>query len=244
MTTYVESSSNPFATTRGSHLLGEETNPTISRKEIVMTMKYATLNLGTIEALVNKLGGLEGVNRFLRGEITISEPARRWREQDGVIYITVTSDGTSGPECIKRWEKKGLRVSDDVKQLLLSPDFKPTKGVVYEIAILKGNLFKDSHGSTRNIRNEADKRKLEKPNAEVAYLISENFSNEEIKAMGLCWIAIFHEPIKCGDGGPFLLGVSRDVGCLRLDACAARPSRGWGIVGGFAFLVSQVYPQN
>jgi hypothetical protein len=32
-----------------------------------MTMKYATLDLGTIEAVFNKLGGLEGANRFLSG---------------------------------------------------------------------------------------------------------------------------------------------------------------------------------
>ncbi len=30
-----------------------------------MTMKYATLDLGTIEAVFNKLGGLEGAKRFL-----------------------------------------------------------------------------------------------------------------------------------------------------------------------------------
>ncbi|MBU6388647.1 hypothetical protein KGQ72_02130 [Patescibacteria group bacterium] len=32
-----------------------------------MTMKYATLDLGTIEAVFNKLGGLEGAKRFLSG---------------------------------------------------------------------------------------------------------------------------------------------------------------------------------
>lgn len=31
------------------------------------TMKYATLDLGTIEAVFNKLGGLEGAKRFLSG---------------------------------------------------------------------------------------------------------------------------------------------------------------------------------
>jgi len=32
-----------------------------------MTMKYATLDLGTVEAVFNKLGGLEGAKRFLSG---------------------------------------------------------------------------------------------------------------------------------------------------------------------------------
>ena len=38
------------------------------------TMKYATLDLGTIEGVFNKLGGLEGAQRFLRGELVVIEP--------------------------------------------------------------------------------------------------------------------------------------------------------------------------
>lgn len=36
-------------------------------------MKYGELNLGQIEAIVNKLGGMEGVHRFLRGEMIARE---------------------------------------------------------------------------------------------------------------------------------------------------------------------------
>lgn len=36
-------------------------------------MKYPTLDWGTMEAVVNRLGGLEGVQRFLRGEIKVVE---------------------------------------------------------------------------------------------------------------------------------------------------------------------------
>lgn len=35
------------------------------------TNKYSSLDLGTIEAVVNKLGGLEGVKHFLRGEVGV-----------------------------------------------------------------------------------------------------------------------------------------------------------------------------
>lgn len=34
-------------------------------------MKYNDLTLGTIEAIVNKLGGMEGVGRFLRGGLVV-----------------------------------------------------------------------------------------------------------------------------------------------------------------------------
>jgi len=34
-------------------------------------MKYGTLTLGQVEAVMNKLGGMEGVEKFLRGEVEV-----------------------------------------------------------------------------------------------------------------------------------------------------------------------------
>ena len=65
-------------------------------------MKYPTMNWGTMEAVVNKLGGEDGVKRFLRGELQVCRPTRSWREEDGVIYFSVTSDGTTGEDWITR----------------------------------------------------------------------------------------------------------------------------------------------
>ena len=42
-------------------------------------MKYNELNLGQMEAIVNKLGGMEGVQRFLSGELTVSAVAKDWK---------------------------------------------------------------------------------------------------------------------------------------------------------------------
>ena len=36
-------------------------------------MKYARLDLGTVEAVFNKLGGMDGAQRFLRGELEMQE---------------------------------------------------------------------------------------------------------------------------------------------------------------------------
>ena len=155
--------------------------------------------LGRIEAVWNKLGGEEGVDRFLRGDLSVSEPARSWREEDGVIYFSVTSDGTSGEDWITRLESKGFHVGDYAKQVLRSPDFKPTNGVTTEVAVLKGMLFEDNDRITKKIRAEADKRKLLKPNAELACLIREKFTDKEIEAMGLWYIVAMHEPINDSD---------------------------------------------
>ena len=116
--------------------------------------------------------------------------------------------------------------------------------MTYEIAILKGMLFEDKNRITKNIRAEADKRKLTTPNAEVACLIRENFSDEEIEAMGLVWVAVIHEPIKDSDGDLDLLGVVRGDDGSWLYTDYGNPGHVWDRGGGFAFVVSQVGPQN
>lgn len=211
-----------------------------------MSTEFASVDLtvGQLNAIVKKLGGHDGAIKFLQGKLTVSEPTRNWREQDGIIYLSVTSDGTTGPQWIERLEGKGFRLSDYAKNVLRSPDFKPTHGVITEIAILKGMLFEDNNRITKKIRAEADKRKLTKPNAEVACLIRENFSDEEIEAMGLWWIVVMHEPINVSGGDPSLLSADRLVGGRWLLAYYGKPDGRWSREDGFAFVVSQVGPQN
>lgn len=211
-----------------------------------MSTEFASADLtaGQLNAIVKKLGGHDGAIKFLQGKLSVSEPTRNWREQDGVIYLSVTSDGTTGPEWIKRLEKKGFRLSDYAKSMLRSPDFNPTKGVTTEIAILKGMLFEDNDHITHKIRTFAAERKLSAPNAEVACLIRENFLDEDIEAMGLIWNVTMHEPIKDSDGGLRLLGAHRSGDGRWLSAFYGKPDHGWGCEGGFAFVVSQVGPQN
>jgi hypothetical protein len=193
---------------------------------------------------MNIIGGEEGVAKLLRGELVVSEPIRSWREEDGVIYFSVTSDGTTGEDWIKRLEGNGFRVGDYAKQVLRSPDFKPTNGVTTEVAVLRGCLFEDNGRITKKIRAEADKRKLSKPNAELACLIREKFTDKEIEAMGLIWIVAMHEPINDSDGDPDLLNARRRGDGRWLGACRGGPGIGWGRGSGFAFAVSQVSSQH
>jgi hypothetical protein len=200
--------------------------------------------LGTLVDLVRKLSGDNGdqthrmLKKMLRGELC--ESGQKWREQDGVIYFSVTSDGTTGPKWGKRLEKKDFNISSYAKDVLHSDDFKPTNGVTYEIAVLKGMLFNDDDRITKKICAKADRRKLTKPNAEVACLIRENFSDEEIEDMGLYWIVAMHEPIKDSGGGPSLLLADRFGGGRWLGAGWDGPGRRWYRDLGFAFVVSQV----
>jgi hypothetical protein len=208
-------------------------------------MKYPNISWGTMEAIINKLGGEEGANRFLRGEMAISDSGRNWREQDGVIYFSVTSDGTTGPEWISRLKKKGLHIHEPALQVLRSKDFKPTKGVTREIAVLKVMLLEVDEYTSEKIRIEGGNRNFLKPEAEVACLIRDKFTDEEIEAMGLWYIVTMHEPIQDFEGKPRLLYSDRSGkdGC-RLCAGYAGPKDSWGSYGGCAFVVSQVGPQN
>ena len=200
-------------------------------------MKYPDVTLGHVEAVWNKLGGKEGVEMFLRDELQVCEPIR-WREKGGVIYFNVTSDGTTGENWITRLESKGFRVGDCPKQALRSPVFKPTSGGTTEVAVLRGCLFEDNDRYTAKIRAEADRGQRSTPNAELACLIREKFTDKEIEAMGLIWIVAMHEPINNSDGDPRLLDANRCGDGRGLDACGGGPGYRWFRDDGFAFAVS------
>ncbi|MEK7606653.1 MAG: hypothetical protein AAB444_00415, partial [Patescibacteria group bacterium] len=85
-----------------------------------------------------------------------AEPTPSWREEDGVIYFSVTSDGTTGEDWIKRLEGNSFHIEDYAKQVLRSPDFKPTNGVTTEVAVLKCRLFEDNDRITKKIRAYAE----------------------------------------------------------------------------------------
>ena len=123
-----------------------------------------------------------------RSDSEIKQEDRPWTDDGTIIRFSVTSDGTSGKDWISRLKKKGFRISNYAKSILRSKDFKPTSGVTTDIAILD-TLFTDNDRITKNIRAYAatlsfDGRKLSTPNAEIACLIREKFSDEDIEKMG------------------------------------------------------------
>ena len=172
--------------------------------------------------------------RFMRRE---SCWVPHWREEDGVIYSSVTSDGTTGEDWITRLECDGFYVADGAKKLLRSSDFKPTSGITTEIAILVGDYISDGDLTTKKIYAEADKRRFEKPNAEVTCLIREIFMDKEIRHMRLNQIVVVHEPINI-DLVLFLLDVYGDTNCSFLGISRANPYTTWNRCCGFAFAVS------
>lgn len=169
----------------------------------------ARLTMGQVNAAVKKLGGHEGVLRFLRDETEVVESKRIWREEESIIYFSVKSDGTTGKEWINRLENEGFRIKHEAELVLGSKDFKSTPGLVTEIAVLNGLLFKDSDRTDFAIRRFAERRNLVPPNLEVACLIREALSDREIEMMGLSSIVVMHNPVEFASGERVLLSVER-----------------------------------
>jgi len=182
----------------------------------------------------------EAVRMMNSGELQVSLIGSKWTKKDGVIRLSVTSDGATGEEWIARLESKGFHINGSAKSVLRSKNFNSTNGVIYEIAVLKGEIFSDNKRITKNIRKEAKKRSLSIPNAEVACLIREKFSDKELEAIGLYWFVTMHEPIKDSGGDPRLLGAGRDGSGSWLGADYGSPDRMWGCGDGYAFVVRQV----
>lgn len=212
---------------------------------------YTAAQLNTIVELLRKQGGKDAVERFLRHEISVSEPVIKilfvtqsgipiYDHGDHLRFTPPTSDGTIGPEWIDRLEGKNVRMTNIAKGTLYSNDFKPTNGVTTEVAIIKGSFFENQERITENIHKTAIVRNFQVPNTEIACLICEMFTYEEIKAMGLNWIVTMHEPIiKDSSGVPNLLGVSCDDNGYEFCAYYGKTENKWESQHGFLFSVSQ-----
>ncbi len=170
------------------------------------------------------------------------ESSKKWSERDGIIYLTVTSDGTTGQEWIKRLEEKGSQLTDEVKSLLCSIYFNPTSGVTTEIAILPGKRFEDKERNRSWIETVAfGLHKFTRPNAEVACYIREIFTNEELEQMELKYILTMHEPLFDSISDPFfLISFPHDgVSGLGSDYAVDVMGHEYDVHTGFAFAVSQ-----
>jgi hypothetical protein len=158
-------------------------------------MKYPRMTWSRMQAIIDKLGGEKGVNTFLSSKPQPSSDSF-WKEKDGVIYCTVTSDGTTGKEWIKRLHEKGFAPFQSLQNhVLLTNEFKATSGTIYLIAILRAERF-SSENRTNEILAKAAAMNLKSPHPEVGCLLREKFSDYVLfKDMKLERIVTMHDPI-------------------------------------------------
>jgi len=164
-----------------------------------MSSEIGMFTVDQLEEVIERVGGYERAKRLINHELKVVDIVPPWKEENDIIYLPpVTSIGTTGPEWIEilkdknRWiDMKGL------KAFFLSDSFKPTSGVTYNVAIIKGKLFLDNDRTTEGVYVNADNHGFKELSPEAACLICVSLDSEEFQIlwrMGICNIAIMHAP--------------------------------------------------
>ncbi len=114
-----------------------------------------------------------------------------WKENEHAICLSVTSDGTSGPDWVERLKKKFRKVDPEIRKVLRSGDFTSTNGTTYNITILKGNYWLNGYLTIQAVRNLIENKVLKEPNLEAACLVLEKFHGLKLPHM-----MVMHKPVE------------------------------------------------
>ncbi len=159
-----------------------------------------------------------------------------WFEENGLVYFTVTSDGTSGPKWVSRLEQRNCRIKDCAKRVLFSSSFDSTSGVTTKVVIFRGLFFGNNDRSFGKIKAFAVGCRFFAPQLEIACLIRQRFTDKEIEEMGF-WRIVVMRPVKDFNGDWRLLSINRSAGGNWLDTNFITPSLKLDRNLGFAFVV-------
>ena len=154
------------------------------------------------------------------------------KNANGHSIITVTGLSLTGAEEIARLEAAGFRVGDYAKSCLLSNrddsydrHHRLVQGKLYRLAIVPGREVKRNR-TTRNL-------------SEHAKGFRETVSDDQMKEMGIDYIASLHTPIKDSGGYPRVLGSGRGDDGRWLGSGWDYPGGEWDDDGAFAFPVPE-----
>lgn len=165
------------------------------------------------------------------------------------IHFTVVSNGMTGEQWEKYFKNRGFRISDDAHNVLCRVSEAPTDGVIYNVIVRPGKKWNNKECITKNILAYAMEKGWKTPHWEVACLIRDAFTDEQLEQMGLWYIATMHELVFNSNGDPDFLYSGRDGdGCwLGADSDLINYdlllNNGWRNDGGFAFVVSSISSQ-
>ena len=173
----------------------------MTKTKSVMLGKISVRELhGPWVDFMNKLQGEESekwfdaFKKFLRKENPWPAGERKWRNEDGIIRFSVEHRGIFGRLWVDRLKGKNFHITASSESVLCSDSFKPFDGLTTEVAVLRGiKLEKQYHAQA--VRTKAAERGWGAVNVEVACLIREKFSDNDIAAMGLRRIVVMHAPI-------------------------------------------------
>ena len=183
------------------------------------TMKYGELNLGQVEAIVNKLGGMEGVQRFLSGEFVV-----KMVERSFTIWKTITLGAyQSSSEYRKALKVDGYRIGDYADQILNKVKINETE-VQIDLVIMTVAELGFKNGATRQqIYDRAIELGLELCPAEVGPALSLAYQDQPYRK----GLLIAMKPIAASDGYLGVFGVGHGHGRRWLGSIYDRPDSFW-----------------
>ena len=192
-------------------------------------MKYGELTLGQVEALVNKLGGMEGVQRFLSGELLVSATAKVWKTWKTIQLGTGLQ---TADDFRKEVVKAGMKIGDWANDILGKPAFTATTSET-EVELVVASVaelgFKD--GATRkDIYVRAQELGLDLCPPEVGPQLRLQYTDQPKGE----WLVIAMEPITDSDGDLSLFYVGHDGDERWLSASHGYPGDFW--CGHFRFV--------
>lgn len=203
-------------------------------------MKYPNITLGRVEAVWNKLGGEEGVDRFLRSEVIVTEPKpadfQTWRTLKLGTGLKTADDFRKALNkigCIGDW-------ADDIlgKSAFMASDTESEVELVVRSVEELG--FKD--GATREqVYNRAKEIGLDLCPAEVGPQLRLQYKDQPKGE----WLLIAMEPITGSGGGLDVFSVERnDGGRQWLSGRSGRPDYFWRGHNRWVFLRRKVSSQS
>ena len=214
---------------RGLSSSRQGTTPAISRKENIM--KYADMTWwGTMEAVVNKLGGMEAVQRFLSSELEVKAVERVSR-----IFKTITlgqhKDYKSYCKALLL-EADGYRIGDCAGQILKKIEVSQTPIELDLVVMTVGELGFPDGARGDAIYDHGKQLGVELCPAEVGPALRLVYKDQPHGE----WLRIAMEPITDSDGDPRVFGVGNGNGVRWLDSGYGRPDRVWDTINRWVFV--------
>lgn len=194
-------------------------------------MKYGELTLGQVEALVNKLGGMEGVKRFLSGELLVSAATKVWKTWKTIKLGTGLQ---TADDFYKEIKKVRVKIGDWANDILGKPIFTVAAcEVEVELVVASVAELGFKSGATRkDIYVRAQELGLDLCPPEVGPQLRLQYMDQP----GGEWLVIAMEPVTDSDGDLHLFCVAYDAGVRWLHAFDGDPGRFWHGYYRFVFL--------
>jgi hypothetical protein len=130
-----------------------------------------------------------------------------WRIKNGLIYLSLMSEGLNSHEWVDRLDSKDIYMTDKAIADIMYAGFKPTIYQNFEVVLIPGkllNLISDDLA----IYKQAREMGFQKATVEVAFMLADYLSSDILKKMGLKDVLIMHEPICDFKGNKKLFAVS------------------------------------